>query len=82
MRILPLRFLDGDSFETLGITGEETFSLKGLEKLTPNQGVTLEVSNGKTLHIKSAIDTPIEIEYYLHGGIMPYVLRDLMKKIF
>ncbi len=81
MGILPLLFLEGESLETLGITGEEIFSLTGLEKLTPHQGVILEIQNGKTVHLKSAIDTPIEIEYYLHGGIMPYVLRQLMKKL-
>jgi aconitate hydratase len=78
MGILPLRFIEGDGLETLELTGDETFSLKGLETLIPNQDATLEISNGKKVKVKSAIDTPIEVEYYLHGGIMPYVLRQLI----
>ena len=78
MGVLPLRFLDGEGWETLGIQGDETFTLKGLEKLTPHQEVTLEISNGRRAKLSSAIDTPIEVEYYLHGGIMPYVLRQLI----
>ncbi len=79
MGVLPLCFQKGESWETLGIKGDETFTLKGLEKLSPHQEVILEFSTGKKGKLISAIDTPIEIEYYLHGGIMPYVLRQLMK---
>jgi len=80
MGVLPLRFHEGEGWETVGIKGDETFSLTGLEKLIAHQEVTLEISNGKKVKLTSAIDTPIEVEYYLHGGIMPYVLRQLMPK--
>lgn len=76
MGILPLRFAEGEDLESMELQGDETFSLKGLEKLSPNQSATLEISNGKKIQLISAIDTPIEVEYYLHGGIMPYVLRN------
>jgi aconitate hydratase len=80
MGVLPLRFHEGEGWESLGITGSETFTLKGLDKIAPHQEVILEISNGKKVKLASAIDTPIEVEYYLHGGIMPYVLRQLMPK--
>jgi aconitate hydratase len=78
MGILPLRFSEGEGWETLGIKGDETFTLKGLEHLAPRQTVLLESSNGHTAKLISGIETPIEVEYYLHGGIMPYVLRQLL----
>lgn len=83
MGILPLQFLQGESAESLGITGEEVFSIHGLlEKIIPKQEVTLQVQHqGKIREIKLLlrIDTPIEVEYYTQGGIMPYVLRQIAK---
>lgn len=82
MGVLPLEFINDESFESLGIKGDELFSIQGM-KGEPGQEVTLEITKeGKTRQIKlrSRIDTPIEIEYYRHGGIMPYVLRQLLKK--
>lgn len=84
MGVLPLEFQGEDSWESLKIDGSETFSLSGIEsEIAPKQEVTLEISRGsKTDKVKliSRIDTPIEIEYYTHGGIMPFVLRQLMAK--
>lgn len=84
MGILPVRFEEGESYETHGITGEEEFAILGYEKgLHPQQPLILEVkTNGKTKQIKviACIHTPIEIEYYRHGGILPYVLRQLLSK--
>jgi aconitate hydratase len=83
MGVLPLQFLQGESIESLAITGEEVFSLYGLkEQIVPKQEVTLQIQHqGKLREIKLLlrIDTPIEVEYYLHGGIMPYVLRQIMQ---
>jgi aconitate hydratase len=79
MGVFPLLFSEDGGLESLHLQGDETFSLKGLEKLFPNQKATLEASNGKKITVVSAIDTPIEVEYYLHGGIMPYVLRQLIQ---
>ncbi len=83
MGVLPLQFIGNDSVQTLGITGEETFDLKGLEgEIKPQQEATLVIhrKNGETKEVKLLlrIDTPIEVEYYKHGGILPFVLRQLL----
>ena len=79
MGVLPLQFADGDSAQSLGLTGEETFTITGVEEL--NSGTTprtVKVRAGD-LEFDAAlrIDTPGEAEYYRHGGIMQYVLRAL-----
>ncbi|MFJ9449587.1 MULTISPECIES: aconitate hydratase AcnA [unclassified Herbaspirillum] len=83
MGVLPLQFIGSDSVQTLGITGEETFDLKGLEgEIKPQQEATLVIhrKNGETKEVKLLlrIDTPIEVDYYKHGGILPFVLRQLL----
>lgn len=82
MGVLPLQFEGEISHETLGLKGDETFSLIGLEKgLSPQQRVTLEITrNGETKSVGliSRLDTPIEMDYYRNGGILPYVLRQLV----
>jgi aconitate hydratase len=79
MGILPLQFMDGESHASLGLTGEETFDIKGLEKgLTP--GMTIEVkADDKTFKAKVRLNGPQEVEYYLNGGILQYVLRQMAK---
>ncbi len=83
MGVLPLEFLGDDTHESLGIKGDETFNLLGLESgHSPHQELTLEIRrNGETRQVKllSRLDTPIEIEYYRHGGILPFVLRQLLQ---
>ncbi len=81
MGVLPLEFMNDESFESLGIKGDEIFSIEGLKNLTPHQEVVLDIlKEGKKrqVKLKVRIDTPIEVEYYRHGGIMPYVLRKLV----
>jgi len=83
MGVLPLQFIGNDSVQTLGITGEEIFDLKGLEgEIKPQQQATLVIhrKNGEIKEVKVLlrIDTPIEVEYYKHGGILPFVLRQLL----
>ncbi len=83
MGVLPLQFLGDDSVQTLGITGDETFDLKGIENdIKPQQQVTLVINraNGQKQDVKVLlrIDTPIEVDYYKHGGILPFVLRQLL----
>ncbi|MEV5497661.1 aconitate hydratase AcnA [Nonomuraea fuscirosea] len=82
MGVLPLQFPEGGSAESLGLTGEETFDITGVEEL--NQG-----GIPRTVHVKAGdvefdavvrIDTPGEADYYRHGGIMQYVLRSLLAK--
>ena len=85
MGVLPLQFKGTDSVQTLGITGEETFDVVGVEKgIRPQMDVTLVIhrKDGSVVEVPVLlrIDTPIEVDYYLHGGILPYVLRDLVAK--
>lgn len=83
MGVLPLEFMNGDNAESLGLTGDETFNLKGIDdELKAGQTAELEIlrANGETTTttLKVRIDTGIEVEYYRHGGILPYVLRSLL----
>jgi aconitate hydratase len=83
MGVLPCQFKEGTTAQTLGLDGTETFDLKGLEPtIKPRQDVTLVIhrANGKTEEVQviARIDTPIEVEYYQHGGILQYVLRQLI----
>lgn len=82
MGVLPLQFKPNEGLESLGLTGDELFSLIGVEEnLSPQQEITLEIKKGgqtKKVQLISRIDTPIEIDYYLNGGILPYVLRSIL----
>ncbi|MBT8492108.1 MAG: aconitate hydratase AcnA, partial [Deltaproteobacteria bacterium] len=79
MGVLPLQFKDGENKDTLGLTGEETFEIAGIaEGLEPFKTLTVKAS-GKTFEATVRIDTPQEIEYYRHGGILQYVLRTRAK---
>jgi aconitate hydratase len=83
MGVLPLQFPDGVSAQTLGLDGTETFDITGLsDEIEPRQDVTLTITrkDGSTqsLAVKLRIDTPIEVDYYRHGGILPFVLRQLI----
>jgi aconitate hydratase len=83
MGVLPLQFIGNDSVETLGILGNETFDLKGLEgEIKPQQQATLVIHRAdgskKEVQLLLRIDTPIEVDYYKHGGILPFVLRQLL----
>ena len=84
MGILPLQFADGVSGQSLGLDGSETFAIGGLSnQIKPRQKVpvTIQRRDGRseTLEVILRIDTPVEIDYYRHGGILPYVLRGLLK---
>ena len=83
MGVLPLQFIGNDSVESLGITGKETYDLKGLEgEIKPQQQCTLVIhradGSSKEVKVLLRIDTPIEVDYYKHGGILPFVLRQLL----
>ena len=83
MGVLPLQFLGTDTAAALGILGDEEFDILGLEEaLAPQQEVTLGITrkDGKRQEVRLLlrIDTPIEMDYYEHGGILPYVLRELL----
>jgi len=81
--VLPLQFKGTDSVDTLGITGEETYDITGLENgIKPQMDVTLTIhrkdGTSQEVPLLLRIDTPIEVDYYNHGGILPFVLRQLM----
>ena len=83
MGVLPLQFKAGESVQTHGITGQETYDIIGLEDgIKPQQDVTLVVrandGTEKRIQVLLRIDTPIEVDYYQHGGILPFVLRQLL----
>jgi len=86
MGILPMQFLEGDSRESLGLTGHEMFTIEGLSNdLKPRQKVTVKAKSAdgtgseKTISMVARLDTPIEVEYYRHGGILQMVLREMLK---
>jgi aconitate hydratase len=76
MGVLPLQFEDGDSVESLGLTGEEELSISGIEGGEAKQ-VTVR-ADGKEFTARVRIDTPKEVEYFKHGGILQFVLRGLL----
>jgi aconitate hydratase len=82
MGVLPLQFRGKDSWESLGIKGDETIDIEFPSQLVPQQEIVMTVrrADGKSTSVKllSRIDTPIEVDYFNHGGILPYVLRELM----
>ena len=81
MGVLPLQFKDGASPQSLGFDGTETFDVVGLdESLQPQSELVLRVTKdgeSNDIPVLCRIDTPIEVDYYRHGGILPYVLRQL-----
>ncbi|MFT6617370.1 MAG: aconitate hydratase [Limisphaerales bacterium] len=85
MGVLPLQFKEGTGRESLGLDGTETFDVLGLDSdLKPQQDLTLRITraNGENVEVPVTcrIDTPIEVDYYQHGGILSYVLRQLIAR--
>jgi aconitate hydratase len=82
MGVLPLQFKPGESWSSLDITGDETIDIEWEAPITPQSEATLVIHrpDGKSQRVKLTlrIDTPIEVDYYAHGGILPYVLRQLL----
>jgi len=83
MGVLPLQFMRNDSVASLGIKGDETVDILGIENgVHPRQEVPIVIhrKDGTTTEIKVLlrIDTPIEVDYYQHGGILPFVLREIL----
>ena len=83
MGVLPLQFVDGQTRERLGLTGEETFSVSGVATgLAPGKRLSVKAvatdGTPKTFEARTRIDTVVELEYYRHGGILQYVLRQLL----
>src|SRR5438270_8326375 len=82
MGVLPLQFTGADSAQSLGLKGDETIDVVLPAEIAPQQDLTLAIrrSDGSEsrIAVRSRIDTPIEVDYYKHGGILPFVLRELM----
>src|SRR5438552_6719558 len=85
MGVLPLQFAEGTTAQSLGLDGSEIFSVTGLSNdIKPGQNLTLQIESKdrqkRSVPLKLRIDTPIEIDYYRHGGILPFALRQLLSK--
>ncbi len=78
MGVLPLQFKEGESWKSLGLTGHEVFSIDGVANDLKPQKTLRVTANEKTFDVQLRIDTPDEVEYYKHGGILQYVLRQLI----
>src|SRR2546425_854399 len=85
MGVLPFQFTGNDSVQSLGIKGDEVIDIAGIESgVRPRQEATLVIrrkdGSKQDIRVLLRIDTPIEVDYYVHGGILPFVLRDLLGK--
>jgi aconitate hydratase len=82
MGVMPLQFKENDSVQSLGIKGNEEFDLVRPKDIRPQQNITLVIrypdGSRREIELLCRIDTSIEVDYYLHSGILPYVLRELM----
>ena len=81
MGVLPLQFAEGDGWEALGVTGDEEITIHDVAGITPRSKVkvTIKFANGDTkdIDVLVRIDTADELDYYRHGGILHYVIRQL-----
>lgn len=76
--MLPLEFMKDESRESLGITGEESFDISGIaEGLEPRKSLSISAGD-KRFEVVARLDTPHEVDYYRHGGVLQYVLRSLV----
>jgi aconitate hydratase len=82
MGVLPLEFKLGENRESLGLTGHEVFDIEGVASLAPKKTITVhaksEDGKTKTFNTMARADTPEEVSYYHHGGILQYVLRQML----
>jgi aconitate hydratase len=83
MGVLPLQFLAGETTHSIGLTGRETYAIAVSDALLPGQEITMEALSDdgpvKSFTVRSRLDSPIEIDYYRNGGILPRVLRSFIK---
>jgi aconitate hydratase len=82
MGVMPLEFKPGETRESLGLTGHEVFEIEGIASLAPRKEITVRAKSGdgktKTFSVIARADTPEEVSYYRHGGILQYVLRQML----
>jgi aconitate hydratase len=82
MGVLPLQFIEGENRESLGLTGKETYTIEGLKSIKPGQKVKVKIEEGgttRTIETICRLDTDIEVTYLQNQGIMPYVLRKMIR---
>jgi aconitate hydratase len=77
MGVLPLEFVNGETRQSLGLTGFETVTIEGMSDAMAPRATLTVVADGKRFLVRSRVDTPEEMNYYRHGGILQYVLRQL-----
>ena len=83
MGIIPLCFKPGQDADTLGLTGHERYSIdlpSNISEIRPGQDVTVTTDNGKSFTCTVRFDTEVELAYFNNGGILPYVIRNLLKQ--
>ena len=84
MGALPLVFKEGDSWKSLGLDGSETYAISGIEKITPRKTLNVKAvkPDGRAIdfEVSARLDTDIDVEYFKHGGILPYVLRKILSE--
>ncbi|XP_050204362.1 aconitate hydratase, cytoplasmic [Mercurialis annua] len=83
MGIVPLCFKAGEDADTLGLTGHEQYTIdlpSNISEIKPGQDVTVTTNDGKSFTCTARFDTEVELEYFNHGGILPYVIRNLLKE--
>jgi len=82
MGVLPLEFKSGENRETLGLNGHEVSEIEGVASLSPKKAITVRTKSNdgstKTFTAIARVDTPEEVSYYHHGGILQYVLRQML----
>jgi aconitate hydratase len=82
MGVLPLQFKGSDTWQSLGLQGDETIDIELATPIVPQSDATLRITDAqgraREVVVTLRIDTPIEVDYYAHGGILPYVLRQLL----
>ncbi len=82
MGVLPLVFKEGDSWSCLDLDGSELFSISGIQDIAPRKTLRVEAvkEDGKTISfaVTARLDTVVDVEYFLNGGILPYVIRKLL----
>jgi len=84
MGVLPLQFTDGESADTLGLTGHETYDVEGLTDISPGAEIHVRATDGedaaKEFKVRARVDSPVEVEYLKNGGILQTVLRQMLKE--
>ena len=81
MGVIPCEFIDGQTAENLGLSGQEKFTILGIaENFSPGKILTVKADD-KVFNVKARVDTPLEIDYLKNGGVLNYVLRNFIDEV-